>query len=81
MNEHLDTPDAHLNARGLICPEPVLRAGQQLRRLTSGQLLEVLADDPLAELDFQVFCDQTGHSLVSMVRIEPSTIRVLIRRR
>ena len=56
---------ATLDATGLICPEPVLRARARLAQLDAGDVLEVVTDDPMAELDFQVFCDRTGHRLES----------------
>ncbi|PKL96362.1 MAG: preprotein translocase subunit TatB [Gammaproteobacteria bacterium HGW-Gammaproteobacteria-8] len=55
--------DRTLDARGLLCPEPVLRVRTELRSMSSGQLLEVLADDPLVELDLRVFCERFGHQL------------------
>ncbi|NKI36487.1 sulfurtransferase TusA family protein [Wenzhouxiangella sp. XN79A] len=55
--------DRRLDATGLICPEPVLRARACLARMAAGERLEILTDDPMAELDFQVFCDRTGHVL------------------
>ncbi len=60
-------PSAHaqLDARGLICPEPVLRARTRLAEMTEGDVLEIHTDDPMAELDFRVFCDRTGHVLES----------------
>ena len=55
--------DRRLDARGLLCPEPVFRVRSEIRNMRSGELLEVLADDPLAELDLRVFCERFGHQL------------------
>ena len=54
-----------LDARGLLCPLPVLRARKAILPLSPGEELEVLATDPAAIADFSAFCDQTGHTYVS----------------
>lgn len=54
---------AHLDVRGLVCPEPLLRARKVLDTLQTGQRLEVLADDPIAPLDFAAFSHRSGHPL------------------
>lgn len=53
-----------LDARGLRCPLPVLRARKAMRGVAPGGLLEVLATDPAAPADFAAFCEVTGHRLV-----------------
>ena len=53
-----------LDARGLNCPLPVLRARKAMQRLAPGALLRVLATDPGTVKDFQAFCAATGHELV-----------------
>ena len=58
--------DQELDTRGLVCPLPLLRTKQLLAGMTSGQVLKVVATDPGAEIDFQVFAEQTGNELVSM---------------
>lgn len=63
--------DTILDATGLMCPEPVFRARQCLAAMEAGQVLEVLADDPLAELDLAVFCERTGHEMLARDRIGP----------
>ena len=57
--------DRELDARGLNCPMPILRAKKALAGLQSGQVLKVLATDPGAVKDFQAFSRQTGHELLS----------------
>ena len=56
--------DQELDARGLNCPLPILRAKQALARIDSGQVLRVLATDPGAIKDFQAFARQTGNELL-----------------
>jgi tRNA 2-thiouridine synthesizing protein A len=53
-----------LDARGLKCPLPVLRARKAIQALTQGAVLHVLATDPGSVSDFQAFCEATGHVLV-----------------
>jgi len=55
----------HLDARGLLCPLPVLKARKRLQALAIGDTLTVVADDPAAIIDVPHFCAQSGHQLVS----------------
>ncbi|MEJ6401920.1 sulfurtransferase TusA family protein [Yoonia sp. 2307UL14-13] len=57
--------DAILDARGLLCPLPVLKARKRLQALQSGQVLRIEADDPAAIVDVPHFCDEAGHTLLS----------------
>lgn len=52
-----------LDARGLQCPMPLLKAKQALNRMAAGDRLRVLATDPGSLRDFQVFCQQSGNVL------------------
>lgn len=56
--------DAVLDAKGLLCPLPVLRARKAMKPLAAGDILEVHATDPSAVQDFRAFCETTGHELV-----------------
>jgi len=58
--------DKELDARGLVCPLPILRTKKSLAEMTSGQTLKIIATDPGAVIDFQVFAEQTGNALLSM---------------
>ena len=53
-----------VDARGLNCPLPILKAKKALAELQSGQLLKVLSTDGGALRDFQAFAKQTGNELV-----------------
>jgi tRNA 2-thiouridine synthesizing protein A len=57
--------DKELDARGLNCPLPILRAKKALNELRSGQVLKIVATDPGAVKDFQAFSKQTGNELLS----------------
>ena len=55
-----------LDARGLRCPLPILRCKKGMAEIEGGEVLKVLATDPGAVKDFQAFCKQTGHELLSL---------------
>ena len=54
-----------LDARGLLCPLPVLKARKRLQGLPDGGVLQVWADDPAAVIDVTHFCREAGHALLS----------------
>jgi tRNA 2-thiouridine synthesizing protein A len=56
--------DATLDAKGLNCPLPILKARKALKEVPDGGTLEILATDPGAVADFQAFCRQTGNELL-----------------
>lgn len=56
--------DQELDARGLNCPLPILRAKKALNDLSSGQILYVVATDPGSVEDFRAFAEQTGNDLL-----------------
>ena len=56
--------DAELDARGLNCPLPILRAKKSLADLTGGKVLKITATDPGSVKDFQAFAKQTGNELL-----------------
>lgn len=71
--------DQTLDAKGLNCPLPILRAKKALTALPAGGTLEVLATDPGSVKDFQAFCRTTGNELVES-STEGKIFRFLIRR-
>jgi tRNA 2-thiouridine synthesizing protein A len=56
--------DTVLDATGLLCPLPVLKARRALRTVPDGGILRVLATDPGAVKDFEHFCQTTGCQLI-----------------
>ena len=70
---------AELDARGLKCPLPVLKARRALQGVAPGGLLRVLATDPGAVKDFAHFCETTGCELVESGR-EGDVLRFLLRK-
>ena len=71
---------AELDATGLLCPLPVLRANRALRSVAPGGLLVVRATDPAARDDFPAFCRQTGHELISVSEEGPILVITLRKR-
>ena len=69
-----------VDARGLNCPLPILKAKKALSELTSGDLLRVLSTDPGSVRDFQAFARQTGNDLVEQQTTDEQFVHVLRRR-
>ena len=60
-----DPEGTRVDARGLLCPLPVIRLGERARASAPGTLLVLLADDPQAEEDVRLWCRGAGHEFVS----------------
>lgn len=63
-------PEKTLDARGLKCPMPVVKTSQEIKNISVGGILEVLATDPGSVADIQAWCKSTGNELVSMEKGE-----------
>jgi len=71
--------DQVLDAKGLNCPLPILRAKKALKDVPVGGTLQVLATDPGAVKDFEAFCRTTGNDLVES-KVDGKQFEFLIRR-
>ena len=71
--------DVEVDAVGLLCPLPVLRARKRLIAMQPGQLLCLRATDPAAVIDVPHFCHEAGHTLLS-AETEGGETRYVIRR-
>jgi len=71
--------DRTLDCIGLYCPEPVFRTRQEIDKMSIGQILEIVADDPAAEADIQSLTKRTGQELIE-IRKEGNHIRFLVRK-
>jgi tRNA 2-thiouridine synthesizing protein A len=69
-----------LDARGLNCPLPILKAKKSLNDMVSGELLRVVATDAGSVRDFQAFARQTGNDLIEQQTVGNEFIHVLRRR-
>jgi TusA-related sulfurtransferase len=70
-----------VDARGLNCPLPILRAKKALADMESGQILKVLATDPGSQRDFAAFSKQTGNEIVEVTTTSDYVFVFLMRRR
>ena len=72
--------DQTLDAKGLNCPLPILKAKKALTAMPAGATLEILATDPGAVKDFAAFCRTTGHELVEQ-SIDGNVYRFVLKRK
>ena len=78
MNE---TPfDKEVDARGLNCPLPILKAKKALSELNSGQVLKVISTDSGSKRDFEAFARQTGNTLIGQAQAQREWVFFLQRR-
>ena len=71
--------DKLLDCIGLYCPMPILQTRQEMDKLSVGQILEVLADDPAAEEDLKRFAKRTGHEVLAFEN-DAGRLRFLIKK-
>ena len=62
--------DQELDARGLNCPLPILRAKKTLNGMNSGEVLKIMATDPGSVKDFEAFATQTGNELLDSSEVD-----------
>jgi len=72
--------DKELDARGLNCPLPILRAKKALNDMKSGEVLKIVSTDPGSVKDFQAFCKQTSNELLSQADIDKEFVFFLKRK-
>lgn len=60
------TPHRSIDALGTWCPVPVTMAREAIASMDPGQVLEVVADDPMVFLDLPAWCHDAGHEVLSM---------------
>ena len=70
--------DHEVDATGLKCPLPILRCKKGLAELEPGQILKAYATDPGAVKDFQAFCKQTGHVMLSLEETKEAELTVYV---
>ena len=78
-NYQMDDEITFVDASGLKCPLPVLKARKALQSLTDGDKLRVISTDPASPLDFKHFCNSKGHSLISVEEKEESFEFVIVK--
>ena len=55
-----------VDARGLLCPLPVLKARKRLQAMANGEVLQLICDDPAAVIDVPHFCNEQGYELLEV---------------
>ena len=69
MKHKVENSEIELDARGLECPIPVLKARKLSQTLNNGDIVKVICTDPLAEMDFKHYCEQANYSYLSCKKI------------
>lgn len=69
-----------LDARGLMCPMPVVKAGRELMSMEVGQVLKVIVNDRGARTDFPAWVEDTGHELVEATEGPDGSLTFLVRK-
>ena len=69
-----------LDMTGYFCPEPVVKASEEIETIGEGEVLELLADDPSSKSDMESWSRRTGHELLSVERDDGGVYRFMIRR-
>ncbi|MFV0293101.1 MAG: sulfurtransferase TusA family protein [Paracoccus sp. (in: a-proteobacteria)] len=69
-----------IDARGLLCPLPVLRLRKALTLIAPGSCVTLLATDRMAAIDIPHFCAESGHELISVTPLDTGATRYNIRR-
>ena len=72
-------PSRTLDCVGLYCPEPVFQTRLELDKMTVGEVLEMISDDPAAEEDIKSLTKRTGHELLELSK-KGNVLRFLIRK-
>ena len=69
-----------LDARGLLCPLPVLRLRKQLLAIPEGGIVRLIATDDMAMVDVPHFCGQAGHAMIGMRDLGDGVTEFTVRR-
>ncbi len=72
-------PDETLDVRGECCPYPLILTKKKVEQLKSGEILEVIADDPVAPQNIDSWAKKSGNKLLS-VKQEGKIFKILVKR-
>jgi len=67
-----------LDARGLVCPVPIMKISKEVKTMGHGEVLKVIASDSAFELDLRAWSKQTGNEILSLEK-EGETVTAVIR--
>lgn len=73
-------PAQTLDVQGAACPIPIVKTAVTIKKMTAGEVLEILATDPGVEPDMHAWTKQTGNELVSIDEQDGGVFRILIRK-
>ena len=75
--------DQTLDQKGLLCPMPIINTAKEISKLSTGQILEVIATDPGAPIDFEGLAHTTGNILINSIveDTSPKTFRFHIKKK
>jgi len=74
MKKKVENNEIELNAKGLECPIPVLKARKLSQKLNDGDIVRAICTDPLAEMDFKHYCEQAGFKYINCLKIQDTYI-------
>ena len=77
LDETLPEADTVLDARGLLCPMPIVKAAKAMRELAPGQVLRLLATDRGARSDVPAWAADTGNTLIDMAEADGTLVFLL----
>ena len=70
MKHKVENSEIEIDARGLECPIPVLKARKLSQTLSNGDTVKVICTDPLAEMDFQHYCEQANFTYLGCTKTD-----------
>ena len=69
MKDTVENNEIELDTSGTECPIPVLKARKLCQSLSNGNIIKVIATDPLAEADFRHYCEQSNYNFIDIKKI------------
>ena len=69
MKDTVENNEIELDTSGTECPIPVLKARKLCRSLSKGNIIKIIATDPLAEADFRHYCEQSNYNFIDIKKI------------
>jgi len=70
-----------LDCKGLSCPMPMMKLAKAMKKLNSGEVLEMLGTDPGTKSDLPNWCEKTGNILLEQSELDGGVIRMLIQKK
>ena len=72
-------PDRQIDCIGLFCPMPIVKTREAITQMATGQVLEMLSDDPASDPDMRSWAQNTGNELLEVTR-DGAVYRFVIRK-